>query len=390
MKPRSNSHALRRSYFRHLIPAGIWLLAVAVVVWLLGQRAQRFEILGVAQGPVRNVATNVAGRLTHVPVQLFDPVRRGQVVAVVNTVLDSEYVENELNARLATITAEIAHLMAQLVPAEEEIELSQSERETARIADLRRFDVDVEDARLQILRLQAELANDRMELKRLATEKEVTKQLVEKGAVVPYEVEKLQTQQEVLAQRIEENERLLEQARADLEEAKRRRQEYAGREPVQPSVRDRLEVIRRAIAVQERQMEEVKAQLSALKQREALELVSPLDGIVSRVWRGAGEAVTAGDPIVTISEVRPQEVLGYAARGQIGQVQEDMPVDLIKTSEPLQIARTEVVYVGPVVEQMPPELWQNPNVPQWGRPFRVEVPEGFEVIPGEVVGIRGL
>jgi hypothetical protein len=76
----------------------------------------------------------------------------------------------------------------------------------------------------------------------------------------------------------------------------------------------------------------------------------------------------------------------------MNQIHEGMAVELVKTSEPtkIQIERSEVVYVGPVVEQIPEQLWQYPNVPQWGRPFRVKAPAQMKLIVGERVGIRRL
>ncbi len=47
-----------------------------------------------------------------------------------------------------------------------------------------------------------------------------------------------------------------------------------------------------------------------------------------------------------------------------------------------------MIYIGPTVEQLPARLWQNPNVPQWGRPFLIEAPDDMELTVGEAVGIR--
>ncbi len=67
-----------------------------------------------------------------------------------------------------------------------------------------------------------------------------------------------------------------------------------------------------------------------------------------------------------------------------------MEVELVRNSDPPQIARSHVIHLGPAIEQLPNRLWRNPNVPQWGRPFLVEIPEGMDLIPGELVGIRKL
>jgi multidrug resistance efflux pump len=137
-------------------------------------------------------------------------------------------------------------------------------------------------------------------------------------------------------------------------------------------------------------MQEISVQLNALTQRHALELTSPVDGTVSQIWRAPGEAVTAGDPILTIAVAQPTEVIGYATQGQLERVRENMAVEIAKASAPGQPVTSRVTYVGPAVEQMPMQLWQNPTMPQYGRPFKVKLPPELVVIPGEIVGIRGL
>jgi len=67
-----------------------------------------------------------------------------------------------------------------------------------------------------------------------------------------------------------------------------------------------------------------------------------------------------------------------------------MPVELIKDREPAQIATSQVTHIGPIMELMPERLWLNPNIPQWGRPVVIGVPDGLDLISGEIVGIRGL
>lgn len=385
-----NNHGAKRNVLRHLVPVTIWLLALSVVVWLFYQRTQRFQVLGVAQRQMRQVAANCAGRLTSVPVRLYDRVEAGQVVAVVDTVLDNEIYEATLEAQLNTIMLEIEHLGAEIIATQEDLEARHTDRITSRISDLRRFSVDVENSRLRILEFQAQLATNRMALREVATEVRITEDLAAREAVPPFELDRVRTQYEALVAQIEEDEKLLEQAQVDLETAQQRLSELADIQPSHPSVESALEVIRKAIAVEEGRMKEILAEMDSFQQRHSLELRSPVNGVVSQIWRNAGEAVTAGDPIVTIAETRSSEVIGYAQASMVSLVRENMSVVVIKPTEPMQMVEATITYVGPVVEEMPAQLWQNPAMPQWGRPFVVTIPPDLAVIPGEVVGIRGL
>jgi multidrug resistance efflux pump len=198
----------------------------------------------------------------------------------------------------------------------------------------------------------------------------------------------------------------LEQARAVLKQAQQRRDEFAAHELPQPSEDAALETIRKQIGVQEQAMKGLLEQLATWKARHAVELKSPIDGVIisihgqrndtilqrpgEEVLRRPTEVVKAGDPILAVAEQRPTEVVAYVSEQQLGSVAERMPVELVKTRTPAQIAASQVVQIGPAIEPMPPRLWRNPNIPQWGLPVLIEIPPGLDLVPGEVVGIRGL
>ena len=370
----------RGSLRLHILPVLVWLVALAGVVVLFRHRSQRFEVLGIAQGQVHQIAATCDGRLKSVPVHLFDKVSQGDTLAVIDTVLDNE----NLQAQLATASVEIQHLMAELVPAQDRLLAEAADRETGWITTHRRFSVDVEGARLRVLEFKTLLETDRIMLEDLAVEVKIVQGLLNEDAVTDYQLQKVKVQYDTLAKKIEENEHLLAQTESDLIQNQKRRDELVHSQPYHPSVDSALEVIRKAIKVQEQRVEEL------LAKRVALVLESPIDGMVSQIQRRAGEAVLAGDPILAVAEARPGEIIAYASINQLNWVKERMEVKLIKNSVPPQIANSQIVHVGPAMELMPQRLWQNPNVPQWGRPVLIKIHPDLKLIPGEIVGIRGL
>jgi multidrug resistance efflux pump len=384
---------------RHILPIVVWLSVVACVAGLFTRRSQRFEVLGIAQGQVRQIATNCSGRLTSMPVQLFEQVLPGKTVALVDTILDNEQTLSllqtqraRLQAQLSTILAEIEHLTSQLVPTHDDLLAEKTDRETSRLSDSRRFSVDVESARLEILRYRALIETDRIILKDLAMEVQTIKELLAQEAVAAYELQKAQVQYETLEKKIEENEQLLEQAKTAHKQTKQRYEEYDRYQPHHPSVEDALGVIRKAIKIQERRMDELLVQIEALEPRKTLKLTAPIEGVVSHILHWPGEAVLAGEPILTITEVKPTEIIAYAAEGMVNKIRKGMAVELAKrgVSEKIEIARSQITYIGPVVEQLPARLWRNQNIPEWGRPFLIAAPPQMKLITGEVVGIRKL
>ncbi|HNU31641.1 MAG TPA: HlyD family efflux transporter periplasmic adaptor subunit, partial [Sedimentisphaerales bacterium] len=104
----------------------------------------------------------------------------------------------------------------------------------------------------------------------------------------------------------------------------------------------------------------------------------------------AGEVVSAGDPILAVAQTQPTEIVAYANEQQVGYLKDDMTVELVKMRYPAQIAQSNVRSIGPTIELLPQRLWRSPTIPQWGRPVVIAVPPGLDLVPGELVGVRGL
>ena len=67
---------------RHSMPVLVWMGAVAAVIWLIGHRAACVELVGIARAEQRQVAAVNDGRLAMIPVRLFEQVRAGETLAV--------------------------------------------------------------------------------------------------------------------------------------------------------------------------------------------------------------------------------------------------------------------------------------------------------------------
>jgi hypothetical protein len=340
-------------------------------------------------------------------VALFQPVKKDQTLVVLDTVADNEQVdEAKVRAELAAAAAEVEYLSARLIPTQQQLQTEAANLQNNRQDNWRRFEVDVDSAQLRIFDLQATLASDRITLDDLALRVKIGQKLLEENAIAPYEWERIKTQHESVARKIQENERLLEQAKVALQQAQQRRDVFAAQKLPVPSEDAALEAIHKQIQVQEKVMNGVLEQLAAWKSRREVKLTSPIDGIVipihgqrndtvlqrpgEEVVRRPGEVVRAGDPILAVAEAEPNEVVAYVNEQQLARLKERMPVELIKTQMPAEPVPSKIRTIGPTIELMPQRLWRNPNVPQWGLPVLVEIPPGLKLVPGEVVGIRGL
>ena len=233
----------------------------------------------------------------------------------------------------------------------------------------------------------------------------INQKLLEEEAIVPFELEKIKVRYESAAKRVQENEQRLEEAKTVLGQTQQRRDEFNTHEVPEQSEDAALEAIRKQIAVQEEIMKGLLEQLAAWKTRRAVELKSPIDGIIipihgqrndallqrpgEEILRRPGEVVRAGDPILAVAEAEPTEVVAYVNEQQLGLLKEQMPVELVKTHVPPQIGQSKVAAVGPTIELMPQRLWRNPNLPQWGRPVLIDIPAGLRARAGRGRGSPG-
>ncbi len=409
MKLLKNNHEGKKYYLRHLIPVGVWLLAILIVLWLFHVRTQRFDVVGIARGQIRQVSADSTGRIKDVPVELFQPVKAGTTVAVIDTLVASDRtLEAELKTQLAAASAEVQHLGAQLIPTRETMLWEASDLEITHADNARRFAMDVESARATAFQLRVAIATDQVSCRDLEMDVKACQDLLEKKVIVPYELERAKAAHDSLLAKIKENQASLEQAMIDYNDAKARRDEFDKKELKHPDVDAAMEVIRREMAVQEETMNGLLQQLEALHARASLPLTSPIDGVIvpievtgrsgevlaqragEQVIRRAGEVVNAGDPILAVAEAAPTEIVAYVSEHMVGRVREGTPVDLVKSRARPQMAKATVDRLGRTIELMPQRLWRNPTIPQWGLQIVINIPNGLELMPGETVGVRGL
>jgi multidrug resistance efflux pump len=370
----------------HFIPVVVWLATVACLVAMFSYRARRFQVLGIAQGNVQEIAATCTGRLTSVAVELFDEVKVGQILAVIDTATDDVNQPQIVQAQLATIQAQIGELRAQLDETADRLSAEAANLETDKVNEQRRFAVNVEGAKLEVLQIEAAIEIDRLTLDRLELDGKifVLQDRLDANDSGPYELRRIKNEYNVIAKRIYNNERLLAQAQNNRTLAVQRFERFKQREPNHPAMDKALAVIGKAITVEERRMEEL------LVKRVPLELKSPFKGVVSLIHRGPGETVLAGQPIMAVAETTPREIVAYVTEKQAGRVREYMTVKLVRKDSPELLAESQIIHVGPTIEQKPPRLWRNPNVPEWGRPIVIKIPSEMQLVPGETVGIREL
>jgi len=372
--------------FLRVLPVLVWLGAVVCVVGLFHRRTARFEIVGLARPEVRQVAATCRARLISVPVQLFDKVNEGDIVAVLSVVLDDE----RIDAELETIAADMNYVEAQIKEIRANYKAEIINRESEWFAELRAFEADIVTTQRSIRDANEVFENNQAILFKM--KKEILIFTIENGANFGTDISlynkliTMETNRDKLLEQIERYKGKLAKYQEELKVDEGQRDVYLN--TYKPIAGTKDEDAQRVIDLAKEASEKRKDAL--LARREKLVLTAPCDGYISDIPSRIGEAVMQGVEILSIAEEKPRAIIAYAGEAVVGQLAIGKQVEVVKGSKPPQIGPSEVTYIGPAVEQMPQRLWRNPNFPQWGRPMLIEIPPGMKLIPGEMVGIRGL
>jgi multidrug resistance efflux pump len=369
--PQRNSLA---SFFRrHRGPILVWCLAVLATVLMLDRRTTLVEAPGLVQAPSVVVSPLETGQLASVEVSLLQEVRRGQVLARMD--------DARLRAEAAVVAAEVEALRR-------ELQLALQERRQSEAADLRRFTADVEQARLRILEVLAELEPDRITLADHDRDVAAYRELLASEMVSVRECERVEAERNAMAERVAELDRMLEGSRSDLVDAERRRDAFLAGRPelvADQAAEAASEAIFARVEVLERRLEEVAVR------RDDLELTAPFDGVVVQIPGCAGQVLSPGDPVLTLASARAQQIVVWLDEAAVDRLRRrgDLEATVVTAHDGRRLnAACPVVRIGPSVVPLPRELWPAPDRPARGRPVVLGIPAGLELAPGELVTVR--
>ncbi len=385
---------LRRWFYYRgmpLVQVLVCLAAMAAVGWLFRHRAESFTVSGLAQGRVAPVTAPFAARIHAVPARLFQTVKKGDVVAV----LDDTF----LRADLADAAANVATLRTEYADTQAAASADLARRLAQWEAENRACLNDVTQLAISLHETKALLEYDRGMVTGLAAAARSAEQMAQGGLAPTYDLLLAKAEYEATARRIAENERLLARLEGEHRAAEQRQQAHLRGRPGAPPDDAALTRLRgEALEGQESVVRQWEAQ------RDECVLRAPFDGMVVEVpgragevelqrpgegaIRGPGEFVLAGEPILAIAESRPTEVVAYATDRETARVRPGLEVELATTGQGSQRALAAVIAVSPTVQQLPQRLCVDPRVPQWGRAFLVGIPPKMALNVGDRVTVR--
>jgi multidrug resistance efflux pump len=118
----------------------------------------------------------------------------------------------------------------------------------------------------------------------------------------------------------------------------------------------------------------------------AQDIKAPISGTIMTIHRYPGQAVNAGQAIMTIASEKGEYIVTYIRQTQIIQPKENMVVNVHLRSAPRTI-RSHVLSVGPAIEKIPPEQLRDGRIQEFGLPVHIAIPPDTKLRPGELVDL---
>jgi multidrug resistance efflux pump len=339
-----------REFRMGAVPVLMFFLVAASVLLLWRQHVVPPHIVGQVEGTWASVTSPQTGALAGLAVDRFQRVTGGEPIAHILTTDP-----HVLAASLDVIRAEVELIQAQMQQTQQ------------------RMLVDYERLRLNWMLERIELATAQVRLQQAESEFERVSKMF-KDRIVPegigfngvtgYEVAR--RDRDSLVQHIALKETMISELEDSLAQIN------------SPGTNSPLTA---ALAVQEQKLRLTEAQLAPVT------LHAPMDGLVSFVHRRPGETVMAGEPILTLSYLHADRIVGYIRQPMNVEPRPGMEVVVRSRSGKRASAVSKVLEVGTQMEPITPALLPTAFFAreESGLPILVALPPELNLIPGETV-----
>jgi multidrug resistance efflux pump len=355
-------------FARRLLPVIVWGIAIAILLVLARGQIRTIDAVGVVEEREVTIVPLVDGVIRTVAVQPLDVVREDDVVVMLD--------DTEVQARTRVAQARLSQLRAQL-------QADTAKEQRTNQDDLRRFELNEETARLDLMDRVVTQESDRITLTRLGVLMQRQERLAEEKVGVPEEYDNIRLEHAALAKKIEENDKAIAQAKQSLADAQRRKENRV-KDAGGDASADTLFPLQEAIKVQE-------AQIAELNERARnLVLRAPMAGTVSRLVMKPGQTVMKGQELLAVTDPNATQVVAWIDESIAYGVRNDMDVELLTRRYPRDVVRAKVTKVGMKIDRFPFRLRPNPNLPGYGLSFLVGGFPAGKFYPGEVLDVRFL
>jgi multidrug resistance efflux pump len=337
-----------RQFRVNVIPGLAFVLVLGITVWLWGKNLANPLVMGQAESIVTDVASPKPGRIEKLNVALFQEVKAGDVIAVVDA-SDPQVLINTL----AVIRAEMGLIRA---------EGGLDNGDKIRLADFR---LSWMIRRAELAASQAQLIYARDELERASALTAEKIDAADKLDIARRDFDQvtLEVEQKTLAVTAAEK---------------------SWRELDPATTTDEPASVRAALAVEEQKLRLAEAELQPIT------LTAPISGRISKLDKLAGATVVAGDPIATIANPTADRIIGYLSQPLRIEPKVGMRAEIRSRGLVRRVGEAQVTQIGPRIElfDAPLRVRGMGAAQERGLPIIMSIPPNMNVRPGEIVDIR--
>lgn len=320
-------------------------LALAVQLWRLNMASPL--LVGTASGPRADIISPRPGRLSQLHVGLYQPVRAGQPVAVVEAV-DPAVLSNTVRV----IRAEMDAILADMAyPTDDRLRYAQ-------------YQLDWLRERADLLTARAQLGYAEREYQRIR--KLVEEQVASQDAL------------DIALRDLEQARQLVAEKQAAVDTAAKLLEEL---DPDRRTIESPQ--VRAALALAEERLHLAEAEMRPIV------LTAPIDGVVTAVNKFPGSMVATAEPIVTIASSHVDHIVGFIPQPLRVEPVEGMEVEVRSRGVHRTVGYGRVLHVGARIElfDAPLRIRGLGNAQQRGLPIIVSVPPNMKLRPGELVDL---
>lgn len=364
-----------RGYRQRIIPILTWALAIVAFLTLNSRQTGIRFAIGLVEINEVSVSPLGDGILRSLRVDLFDTIKQGDIVAMMDDTL--------VVAELAIEEAQLGQIRAELDVERKRLENDIEQSAVDQLDNLRRYQLNEEQARLEYLEISVDVEADQIKLERLKIQMERHELLVSEdiGDISTYDDVRLRYEE--LEQELKANQVTLQLAKQNAEESTQRRIERQAQssEPTRNTLLY-LEPHLQELKVQEARRQEIQ------QQRLTLVLHAPISGQIAKLYYSPGETVLSGTPMLTIQSTTSTRVMAYIDEQSAARIKTGAPVQLRSVGRPDRVATAKVLRAGTSLQEIPSRIWSTPIFAEYGFPILIgEVPENA-FLPGETVTVR--
>jgi multidrug resistance efflux pump len=337
------------------VPALIFIAIVFVLALLWNDYSSAPLLVGQAEVIPANVSCYRPGMLAQLTVNRFQKVKAGDAIGQVQ-VTDPRI----LAASLAVIQAEIASLRANQQP----------------VAAEQRLAMEFSEMNLNWMSQRAQLGAAQADLLVAEADFHRTEELFKDKIVSARTYDLAKAKQDSLRNKVDELVLSVKQQESKIQLLQPTNTIEISKVTAEP--------LQAAIAAEESKLQLTEADLSPITLR------ASVDGMIDVIYHRVGEAVTAGEPIVTIAPFNAIRIIGYLRPPLLEEPKVGARVEVRTRGPRPQSATAEILEVGNQFEPLPPAL----QIPirlanaELGLPLCVSVPPSLHIRPGELLDLQ--